>query len=615
MVDIVLTILCLSGFIYASHRWLKIDFSYAPLFSVSLLGILLFIFALSNQLETGTRILIYAGYILSIICGIDAWKNQNREQLFIPVKIFMIFVLLIVLSYLITLGMQFTVIDDYVYWGIIGKYLYFNNHLPDANTTIIARHLAYTPGTGLFHYFFYTLAGKYSPSISYFAQNILLISAVFVVIKKKSIQKSLVLLCCLVILLTLFSGSVFTKLQVDYLLSVYFFALLWIYFREQPSFITIFTISAPVLFLFLIKEIGFVLSLLILVIIFFDLIFQKSHERKTKIKFIIYIVLLGGLLCLLKQTWAEHCQIMGFGKFNSAVNMDSIRQSFHIFSNQDIQKGFLIFLKDIFIGPADRLNIPYAFWYLSIIFIWFKILGKQNDYNKSRFILLGRILSVAFIIYLVMIYFLQIIVFKIGINGEHTIGLTRYLNIFFSQIVFFLSLLYIEQLLLSRQVSNKVSFSFILVVILVLGFSRIETTLRLEDHHKTAGLIAQKIENNIDKEQKQLICIVPGSNDNHLWIKLLYHLFPNRINHGAFPVKTREIFLSKLSQYDYVLFNNPGEKIVKWISPFTDHADEHNIMQPGGTQSYYKINIQKRSKADSENMWFEEKKIRLEKLF
>jgi hypothetical protein len=384
MVDIVLTILCLSGFIYASHRWLKIDSSYAPLFSVSLLGILLFIFAVSNQLETGSRVLIYTGYMLSAVCVIDVWKNKSRDQLFIPFKIFMIFVLLVVLSYLITLGMQFTVIDDYVYWGIIGKYLYFNNHLPDANTTIIARHLAYTPGTSLFHYFFYTIDGKYSPAISYFAQNMLLISAIFVVIKKESIQKSLVLLCCLVIFLTLFSGSVFTKLQVDYLLSIYCFALLWIYYREQPTFITILTISIPVCFLFLIKEIGFVLSLLIVVIIFFDLIFQKDLEQKTKIKFIIYIVLIGGLLFFLKQTWTEHCQIMGFGKFNSAVNMDSIKQSFHIFSNPDIQKGFLIFLKDIFIGPADRLNIPYIFWYLFIIFVWFKILGKQSNYTKSR---------------------------------------------------------------------------------------------------------------------------------------------------------------------------------------------------------------------------------------
>ncbi|MDM8537887.1 hypothetical protein QUF70_14105, partial [Desulfobacterales bacterium HSG17] len=108
MVDIVLTILCLSGFIYASHRWLKIDFSYTPLFSVSLMGILLFIFAVSNQLEIGTRVLIYTGYLLSAVCGIDVWKNKNRDQLFIPFKIFMIFVLLVVLSYLITLGMKFT---------------------------------------------------------------------------------------------------------------------------------------------------------------------------------------------------------------------------------------------------------------------------------------------------------------------------------------------------------------------------------------------------------------------------------------------------------------------------------------------------------------------------
>jgi hypothetical protein len=271
MAGIFLTLVCLLGFVYAADRWLGIDFSFAPIFSISFLGILLFVFAVLNQLRFGTWLLIYTGLGFCVIGAIDAWRNREAGFFSRPVQLYTVLVSLMFISFLVPIGMKFTVIDDYVYWGIIGKYLFLNHHLPDLNTTIIAKHLAYTPGTSIFHYFFYTLSGKYSPSISYFAQNIMLISALFVVLKKESIKRTLIFLCLLVMLLTLFSGSVFTKLQVDYLLSLYFFAILWIYFREQPTFLTIVTISLPVCFIFLIKEIGFALGLLVLIIILFDL--------------------------------------------------------------------------------------------------------------------------------------------------------------------------------------------------------------------------------------------------------------------------------------------------------------------------------------------------------
>ncbi|MCP3872909.1 MAG: hypothetical protein GY699_07115, partial [Desulfobacteraceae bacterium] len=250
MIDIILTILCVSGFVYASNRWLKIDFSYAPIFSVSLIGILLFVFAVSNHLKAGAQGLMMTGFILSAVCLTDAWYHRNSEQFVLPTNRFLVFISLIAISFIITIGMKFTIIDDYVYWGIIGKYLFLNHHLPDQNTTVIARHLAYTPGTSLLHYFFYTLTGKYEPAISYFAQNILLISSLFVVMKKETIKRTLIYICLLVILLTLFCGSVLTKLQVDYLLSLFFFAVLWIYFKERPSRLTLLTISLPICFLF-----------------------------------------------------------------------------------------------------------------------------------------------------------------------------------------------------------------------------------------------------------------------------------------------------------------------------------------------------------------------------
>ena len=167
-----------------------------------------------------------------------------------------------------------------------------------------------------------------------------------------------------------------------------------------------------------------------------------------------------------------------------------------------------------------------------------------------------------------MMYLFQIIIFRVGVNYDHTVGLTRYLNIFFSQVVFFTILLYVGHYFFQNKVSNKAVFSFVIIVVLVLGFSRIETSLHRDAHYKEAELISKKIEMKIDKTKNNLICIVPGTNDNHLGIKLLYHLLPNRINHGGFPVQDKETFLSTLFEQDYVLFYNPDDRIVEWIKPY-----------------------------------------------
>ncbi len=581
MMGFVLTIVCFSGFIYASRRWLKIDVSNAPIFSVSLIGILLFFSAVTNHLKAGTQMLIYAGFVLSGICLIDAWFHRKSNTFVLPVRQFTVLFSLIAVSFIVTIGMKFTVIDDYVYWGIIGKYLFLNHHLPDQHTTIIARHLSYTPGTSLFHYLFYTLAGEYSPRISYFAQALLLISSLFVVIKKELLKKTVVCMCILVILLILFSGSVFTKLQVDYLLSVFFFAVLWIYFHERPSKLTLFTISLPVCFLFLIKEIGFVLGVLILVIVFFDLVLNDNLTRKEKIRATAIIFFTGGVLFLLRQTWVNHCQLMGFVNFDSAVTIESIKQSLNIIDSQKVQKGFGLFIKGITLGPADRLNLPYILWFGTLIFLWVKIFSKAQARMKKRYSILLTILTVSFVIYLFMLYFMQIIIFGVGDSNMSVVGLTRYLNILFAQVVFFTILMFVDTHFFNHRIPNSKVAAFITITLLALGISRAETTIRREDHFKTAEQIAEQIAVNIDTTEEISICVVPGNNDDHLGIKLLYHLLPGRINYTPFPEGDQAVFTSNLLQYDYAFVNHPSEKIRNWITPV--------ISEPFEGQGFFKI--------------------------
>lgn len=570
---LILTLLLIIGYTYAAHRLLKIKLSYAPIFSVSLIGICLFVFAVNQDLKIGTWLMIFLGFLFFIIGGLDRFINKDKYDFSWLVQFLIILSVIIFISFFITRDMAFTIVDDYVFWGIIGKYLFMFDHLPDTETTIISKHLSYTPGASLIHYLFYTLSGDYQSATSYFAQDILFASALCVVLKRNHPMRSVSLCCLLIVLFTLFCGSVFIKLQVDYLLSAYFLAVLWIYFNEKPSFLTMITISTPVCFLFLIKEIGIFLGFSLIALILIDIFLFKGIERKQKISIISAIVITGAGLIFLKSVWTAHCQSMGFLKFSNAINVDSIINSFKIFSDQGVQKGFAAFIKGVFLAPADRLNLPYILWYTALAFFWVKIFKNQGVEEKKRYKRLMAGLGICFLIYLIMNYFLQIIVFGVGVHQRETIGLTRYLNILAVQIIIFTILLYVQETVFKGKMSRKAVISFVIVICLVLTASRVETTLNREKHYSESKKIAVKIASSIP-EKVNKICIIPGTNDHHLWIQLLYHLLPNKISHSGFPVENKKIFAENLKKYDYVYFNRPNQRILAWVEPMVSKPFE-----------------------------------------
>lgn len=587
MFELVIMTASFLGIVGASCKFLNLDPAYAPLFSISLIGILLFLFALAGFLATGTYLVVGLGGGFAL-CFVASRIKKARGDIFTLFRFSRmtpgaVFGGLIVLSFCITFNMQFTVVDDFVFWGIAGKYLVLFDHLPRADTTIIARHLMYTPGTSLVHSFFHGLTGDYRPSFAYFSQNMILISALFVVIRKQQMEKSLIRLCLMVVLLTLFSGSVFTKLQVDYLLTILFFAVLWIYYTDDTIFPKLLAISAPICFLFLIKQIGFLLGLLLLVIISVDLILNGTI-KKNRTKALGFLMSIGGFLLLLNRLWACHCLEMGFTAFNSAMTLDNILAALKIFSDETIQKGFLIYAKAIFLGPADRFNLPYLFWYVLLGFLWFFLSKRMTLEEQSRYGMLAKMMTIAFVFYLVMIYFFQIVVFGVGESFDHTVGLTRYLNVLFAQIVIFTLLFSVGRLWFKKTISGKMLLTGVIGVILILGISRIEKTIRLDRADIQAEHLAQKIVMNTDRNRQNRICVVPGMDEQFLGIKLLYHLLPDRVDYNPFPVATREGFMAKLVQYEYVLFYESDNRVNAWVKELSGFPLEvpgfYRIIEP-----------------------------------
>ena len=569
---LVLTLICLSGYMYAANRWLKIDLAHTPLFCLSLIGLLLYFNALAGSLQKGTAILIFTGMVLSLFwipVAIRRWRDKGRRFLS---GMFILFSVLVGLAFILTWQMKFTVIDDYVYWGIIGKYLYLNNHLPDVGNPLDVRILAYTPGTGLLHYFFYLLVGKYSEHISYFAQSVFLISCLFVVVEKARLRRSIVYLGGLSLFLILFYGSVFTKLQVDYLLAILVFSIFWIYRSPSDYYIRILTVSAPVCFLFLIKQIGFFLGIFVLVTMAADLWFGQQAGKREKIRSSLALACVAAVLLLVRFLWNSHITAMGFVEFHNAVNADSIKRALSIFTDPTVQRGFLLYIKGIFIGPADRLNLPYLFWYGLVVFLWYNINKTLSRPEQRRLKVFTGLMAMVFCVYLILLYFMQIILFNIGSAG-HTVGLTRYLNIVFSEFVLIGLGVYFYKIVCRRyEIKTKAAVATACVLIVVLGLSRFGVHNKRHPEDDRIQSLSQKIQATLPASA-QSVGILSRRHDNLPHLQFLYHLLPHRVDYNVRYIKTKEQMLGYIPQYDYLILYEPESFLIDWVNPYMIDGD------------------------------------------
>ncbi|MBU2430138.1 MAG: hypothetical protein KKH99_05550, partial [Proteobacteria bacterium] len=271
----------------------------------------------------------------------------------------------------------------------------------------------------------------------------------------------------------------------------------------------------------------------------------------------------------------SHIAAMGFAQFHTAIDRESVQKAVLIFTDQTAQKAVLIFVTDIFLGSADRLNLPYVFWYAVIGFLGYRIFKHVKTPNTSRFFLFSAMVLFAFLLYLFLLYCMQIIIFGLGSSSDQTLGFSRYLNIVFSPIVFIAVLVFFQQLVFSRwQISPRICIASVVVVLVLLGASRVEVYLNREklDIHvqKVSGQIAGKIEKGVHS-----IGVITNKTDNLANLQFLFYLLPNKVDYLPDVFETRADLMAYVAQHDYIICYRPRNQIFEWLKPFLkeQHTD------------------------------------------
>ncbi|KTC84208.1 hypothetical protein [Legionella brunensis] len=511
------------GWAFAFSKLLRSNFSEGLFSTISFLGLVMFCSFLLALPKFIALILLATGSIFFLFF---IYSSLNKPLLLKQDIITICFFLgLSIVNLAIVYGLKYRSIDDYSFWGTISKYLFLFNQLPTNGDYIHPVYLSYIPGAASFHYLLYTLAGGYSQTLGYFAQGLILISAFMILFDPKYLSRSVCYLSLCFILFTLAYGTVFARMEVDAYVAAYLFAITWLIYKKGDSPQLIF---APIIFLSLIKEIGLLFSIAAIVLL---LALEKSNRKA-----IIYGFLATAAVLAIKLLWKIHVTSLGFYSFAQAVNLKSAAAAFNPF-NTYYHPVQVLFLKAVFFASFDYLiKTPYLVMYGLIVGLWYWLL-KKSPINRARMNKLMIIFALFIIAYLIMLYFLQAIVFDIGHTNPQILSFHRYYNMLFlpwACIIVFMALDSLKpqafESLLSRTSLTTVSLA---LVILIVG--KIERGKKFYDHNQLYKIYAL-----LNKSTAQLshnnwsVCLLnPPKPEYEVTMPLTYFFMPHRIFYPA----------------------------------------------------------------------------------
>ncbi len=422
------------------------------------IGVLEFLLALTGYLPQGTLVILYVGIAVFIYTQLlDYSRRRTAPVARDNISTSRYYFLFSAVIALFVWGMRFRSIDDYSFWGIMSKYLFVFNQLPTDNHYINDNFLTYIPGMSSFHYLFYTAAGRYSQFAGYLAQGIVLLSALMVLFDARAVRDSLLKIALVFIALTVGFGTIFARMEVDGYVAVYLFAIFWMIYKfrddEQLGLLVFF----PILFLSLIKEIGILFAIMSIIAFFVT-------AKKSKKNIVCSVLLLAGVVGL-KWMWVIHCQHYGFHSFARAVTLPNALDALNPL-NPYFHAVQWLFLKGVFLGRFGHiLAWPNVVSYALIVLIWRVLMQHLKQESHVRAVKLQWVFLATIVIYLLMLYWLQALVFAVGHTQDHLLDFQRYFNMLLIPFTLFSVLIYFEERGLPHCQARKAPLSIAIAAI------------------------------------------------------------------------------------------------------------------------------------------------------
>lgn len=553
--------------------------------------IYLYIFATLNLLLIGVYSYIIINIFLFLINIIKNLKSNRIENLKNKLfdSSFYIFTFLFFLFALTTKNAGFMVWDEYSFWSIASKNMYYNNSLYITEGSTLYGG-GYPPSPTILQYFFCKIIGNYSQGIELFTCIIFgfsLMLPLFKNVSEKDYIKTISLFLCIIFIPAIFiSGYFYFTIYADTLLGILIAYILFEYFTSKSDTFLCITLITSLFCLSCTKATGVVLAGIILIILFLYNIFEiKEKIRLKKVNKREVFILLVGILSILiaYASWKLYVKFnignLNYGylnpiKSNSLIDMLKVIYHTFIGTSYNITSTFSTFFSDFF-DKGTYTKVPIgltgsfwiSFFIISYIIIYKYLIptSKKNDYKKI-FILIA-ILSIIYILFIQIAYYLQFSQAEAQIHAS----IERYIgSLFVFLLILAIGLSY-------NYSNNKINFIIIPFILLIFTpvskISNATLSSGIYNYNMQSNLsypkeFAEFVTKKVDKKRK-IYPVHQSKSDTYL-MQFRYAMTPIMIpmvdrfsddeNYSFIKIKNYEEWERLLYQeYDYVVVLNSDD--------------------------------------------------------
>ncbi len=366
--------------------------------------VFLYIFAICNILLIGLYLYIFLNIALDIIVVFKIIKNKDKNiKKLIINNASIIYTILFIVFAIGTRNTSFAVWDEFTFWSIATKNMYYSNSLYINSATTLVNG-GYPPCPTLIQYFFCKIIGNYSQGIELFAYQMFGFSLFMTFFKSDKINDKISTICVLLTILfipAIFCGGYFYfTIYADSILGILVGYLLYEFFTSKKDNFTYIVVALSLFTIALTKSMGLVMSLIIfLAIVLYYLLSKKITLKTIKNgefkKIIIYFL----SIVLAFLSWRVYVKISNVNynagyfipmKTNSILDMFKVIYYTFVGTNVEINSTFQTFFSDFFdkaIYSDKPFGMTASCWISIFIIVYllvYKFVIKEKDKKKYK---------------------------------------------------------------------------------------------------------------------------------------------------------------------------------------------------------------------------------------
>lgn len=539
MLYIITVLMILSLSLLLNYKF-NVKLNYSFLIISLFFAIILYLFGLFKGLEIGVYFILIISLIsfIYLLFMLIKKKIKIRDIFNLPTFIFLIISFIL---YILLLNTHYSNWDEFAHWGPnLKAMLEYDTFW--ANQEWNGTHIAYPPLIGLFEYLFCKINGGFNEGISYFAINIMILSALMIFIKDKKITfiNVIKIFFLFFIIYTLMLSFKFylTSIYIDFILGVMFFVSLYLGVKDDKNFSDKLLLIMLLFSLPLIKDAGLVLAGIILLEIFIKeillkIIIEKKISKNTIKKLlpliILLVVIFSGYLsfkiyCSINNIHVDFQHdannIAGFNLIDYLKSITYFKAPSDI--SKEIVNNFYTALnqKSIIRGVFDTAILIVSVMLAYLIVLFFK---EKNKKTKNIYLTIVLTLCGGFIIY--SMFLLCIYLFALPTHeGLELASYTRYMSTF---IIAFLLLILLYIWKEGKLKDLIIFFLIILSSINIVDYFDVFTKkeVSIDTNILESG---EYINNNLTKKDK--VYIIYQNNDGSAFNMLRFLIAPIKTN-------------------------------------------------------------------------------------